>query len=123
MAIQPGINVFISERTHRFYTDEDIADIDQLYDETGGLQDGSESEGSSKVYDFHNALRLTLFLAREASTQKLVGLGSIDWSALQVQAGFLTNLLVSTCRRRHGIGRLLVRKQFSKGYALAKYTP
>lgn len=91
----------------------DTDDIDLLYEETGGLQDGSKCEGTSKLLEFHTSLRSTLFVARKVSTGQLVGIGGIDWSALTVKAGLLTNLLVSTSVRRQGIGRMLVQHRES----------
>jgi|GEM_PF-664112 len=92
----------------RPFTSADIEDIDLLYEETGGLQDGSESDGTSKLYEFHNSLKSTLFVARKVSTKRLLGIGAIDWTALTVKTGLLTNLLVSTSARRKGVGKMLV---------------
>lgn len=91
----------------------DTDDINQLYEETGGLQDGSKCEGTSKLLEFHTSLRSTLFVARKVSTGQLVGIGGIDWSAVTLKTGLLTNLLVSTSVRRQGIGNMLVQHRES----------
>lgn len=95
------------------FTQSDRDDVDELYETTGGLQDGSESEGTSKLYEFHQSLKSTLFLARNVLNNELLGIGAIDWSGLIARTGLLTNLLVSKSVRREGIGQVLVQHRES----------
>ncbi|MBS2010555.1 MAG: GNAT family N-acetyltransferase [Cyanobacteria bacterium SZAS TMP-1] len=86
----------------------EFQEVEDLHTESGGINDGFQSDTQGNLYKFHETMRSTIFLARENKTRSLVGVACIDWSADILKTALVTNLLVLPTFRRHGVAQSLM---------------
>jgi ribosomal protein S18 acetylase RimI-like enzyme len=87
----------------------DFDEIREFHDESGGLQDGSDSSFAGDIYEFHENGRITIIVARSSKDGKIVGMACLDWSAHPLKTGLITTLLVSKEVRRCGVAQAIIK--------------